>query len=50
MLAKLDGLDNPTKVAPTTPDGKESWKPELTDDQRAKALEMFLAKGGRVAA
>lgn len=42
-LAQLRGLDAPTKVAPTTPDGKESWRAdELTDEERAARIRALL--------
>lgn len=45
MLAKLDGLEAPQKVAPTNPEGDAPYDPGLlTDEQRVKALEALLAK------
>jgi hypothetical protein len=42
--AKVLGLYAPTKVAPTTPDGKEAWDSiDLTDEDRAKRIEALLA-------
>jgi hypothetical protein len=42
--AKVLGLYAPTKVAPTTPDGKEAWDSiDLTDDDRARRIEALLA-------
>lgn len=38
--AKLYGLDKPTKIAPTTPNGKDSYK-SLTDDE----LLLIASKG-----
>jgi hypothetical protein len=46
MLAKLDGLDAPTKIAPTTPDGDASYKP-ATDEDRIPALMALLEKHQR---
>ena len=41
-LRKLWGLDAPTKIAPTTPDGDEEYG-GLSDDQRAAAIAGLLA-------
>jgi hypothetical protein len=45
MLAKLDGLDGPTKIEATGKDGVP-LVPEYTDEQRVKALTALLAKTG----
>lgn len=45
MLAKLDGLEAPSKLEATGKDGAPLI-PEYTDEQRAKALAVFLAKSG----
>lgn len=44
MLCKVNGLFAPTKVAPTNPEGTEPWSGTVTDEDRVKALEAFLAK------
>ena len=49
MLAKLDGLDGPTKIEATGKDGTP-LVPEYTNEQRAAALALFLAKNGHGAA
>ena len=41
-LRKLWGLDAPTRIAPTTPDGDEEYG-GLSDDQRAAAITGLLA-------
>ena len=42
--AKVLGLYAPSKVAPTTPDGKEAWDSiDLTDEDRAKRIEALIA-------
>src|SRR5579871_1040158 len=43
--AKLEGLYPPTKIAPTTPDGKEPYA-ALTDEERAAALQALYARVG----
>jgi hypothetical protein len=45
MLAKLDGLEGPTKVEHTGKDGAP-LVPEYTDEQRVQALTALLAKAG----
>lgn len=45
QLAKLHGLDRPTKIAPTNPAG--DGPPEIvTDELRIKAIENLLIKNG----
>ena len=44
MLCKVNGLFAPTNVAPTNPEGTEPWNGVVTDEDRVKALEAFLAK------
>ena len=39
--AKLLGLDKPTKIAPTTPDGKEAY---VEQDYKTKLMEMMTKK------
>lgn len=44
LMARIAGWEAPKKIAPTTPDGQQSWQPEpITDEQRAKALAVFMA-------
>ncbi|MBU6430394.1 MAG: hypothetical protein KGR26_15365 [Cyanobacteria bacterium REEB65] len=43
--AKLQGTYAPTKFAPTSPDGNETWKP-VTDDERAAIQNAVLARLG----
>jgi hypothetical protein len=40
--AKLLGLDAPTKVAPTTPDGTREYQ-EMDDEQVARRIQAILA-------
>lgn len=44
MICKVNGLFAPTKVAPTNPEGTEPWNGAVTDTDRVKALEVFLAR------
>ena len=45
--AKLCGLDAPSKVAPTTPDGAEAWQPEqAADDFYQDILQILREHGG----
>lgn len=42
--AKVLGLYAPSKVAPTTPDGREAWDLiDLSDEDRARRIEALLA-------
>lgn len=54
QLAKLHGLDRPTKIAPTNPtgDGPAEVNLNTTDEDRTRALQAFLARAaikGKVA-
>jgi hypothetical protein len=47
---KLLGLDAPTKVAPTTPDGTKPYQPEKMSDTELDArIEELIAKSARAA-
>lgn len=40
---RLLGLDAPTKIAPTSPDGKEGYRGKFTDGERARRVLALLA-------
>lgn len=42
--AKLLGLDAPTKIAPTSPDGETPYAPVMTDTERAARIASIMAK------
>ena len=44
--AKLMGLDAPTKLAPTSPDGQAAWQPEQASDDFYQDLLQILAEHG----
>lgn len=44
--AKLLGLNAPTKVAPTTPDGQAAWQPEQAPDDFFSDLLTILTEHG----
>jgi hypothetical protein len=45
--AKLLGLDAPTKLAPTTPDGQGAWQPEqASEDFYGEVLQILMEHGG----
>jgi len=45
QIDRLLGLQQPQKVAPTTPDGEGSWTPETTEQLRAKVFERLTQLG-----
>lgn len=42
---KLLGLDAPTKIAPTSPDGKEQYDGGITETERAARISAILDRG-----
>lgn len=44
--AKLLGLNAPTKVAPTTPDGQGAWQPDQADEDFYRDLLSLLTEHG----
>lgn len=45
-LRKVWGIDAPTKVAPTTPDGAEAWHIEFTKDEQLQLVTEVLRRLG----